>query len=387
MIINDSMDDIPLSVFDKLNKQIEARRHQTFLPLHQGKTTYPPCATLAGWEPNDFELQGHQHAPPAGIRSLREAILEKMTARYSRDVTDQEVAITCGATHAIATVLKVILCPGDEALLLSPQWLFAYGLVRAANAVPVEVPVFGELSKDGTFDFISMLESSVTSKTKAIYFNNPNNPTGISLNRDQLLQLALFAEKHDLWIVADNAYENYDYTSNGFVDIAELAAASHRTFSVYTFSKTYAMPGYRIGYVVSPKKLAERVLKMSLYSIYSASTASQFGAFQALKSAPSVLAEYHSLSKEARDIVVMDLDIPFTVPQGGIYSFLDLTGWNGGDTEDFISASIENGVSLAPGVAFGKNFSRFARLCFTSVKHDDLRIALTRLNDVYNRYK
>lgn len=382
---NSNLDDTPLSVFDSITKKIAARNHPHFLGLHQGKTTYPPCANLSKWASGDFELQAHQHASPAGITTLRKAILAKSVERYQRELSEETITITCGATHAISTALKVIVNPGDEVILLAPQWLFAYGLVRAANGIPVEVPVFQELSKNAEFDFISLLEKNITQKTKAIYFNNPNNPTGVLLTKTQLTQLAEFAEKHDIWIIADNAYENYVYTDDGYIDIAERQhILSNRIFSVYTFSKTYAMPGYRVGYIISPESVSEVMRKMSLYSIYSLSTASQFGALQALKTDPEILKKYHLLSKQARDIVANKLVIPSTYAQGGLYTWLDLSAWKNGNTDDFISHCIELGVSLAPGIAFGKEFGKYARLCFTAVNHDDLNIAINHLNNVYN---
>jgi len=384
--INNYLGDVPLSVFDSLTEQIEERNHPHFFPLHQGKTTFPPCANLSEWELGNFELEAHQHASPTGALSLRKAILTKMNNKYSKDLNEKVLTITCGATHAIGIALRTVLRPGDEVLLLSPQWLFAYGLVRAANGIPVEVPVFFELSKDARFDFVSMLQSRISPKTKAIYFNSPNNPTGVSLTRGQLEDLAQFAEKYNLWIIADNAYENYDYTLQGYLDIAQLDTAIDRTFAIYTFSKTYAMPGYRVGYVIAPELMADQIRKISLYSIYSVSTASQFGALQALNVETSILAKYHLWAMQARDIVVNELHIPYTYPQGGLYTLLNLSEWAIGDTNDFIRQCIENGVSLAPGIAFGNEFDNYARLCFTSVNHEDLHIAIKRLNDIYENW-
>ncbi|MCD4670116.1 MAG: pyridoxal phosphate-dependent aminotransferase, partial [Actinomycetia bacterium] len=263
-----------------------------------------------------------------------------------------------------------------------PQWLFVAGLVRAAGGVPVEVPVFHELSQDPNFNFISLLETYITPRTRAIYFNNPDNPTGISLFRAGLQKLAEFAHIHDLWIIADNAYENYDFTSEGFTDIAKLDMAGERTFSVYTFSKMYAIPGYRVGYVLSPISMSERMRKFGLYSIYSVSTSSQFGAFQALQTPKSTLKEYHLLAKQARDIVAEQLQIPSTYAQGGIYVFLNLSKWPG-NIDTFISTCIAHGVALVPGYAFGTGYDKYARLCFTATNHEGLQEAIARINRVY----
>ena len=379
---NHWIDNVPSSVFDKINKSIKEFNISPFYSLHQGKTTFMPLANPKNWTIDEFELLAHHHASPNGIPTLRKAIYDKLCQQFDEELCEDNITITCGATHAVGTALRSIINPGDEVLILSPQWLFANGLVYAAGGIPLEVPVFFELSKDPNFDFITSLKSFLSPKTKAIYFNNPNNPTGTSLRRKGLQKLIEFAIMHDLWIVADNAYENYDFTREGFTDIAELEFARAKTFSIYTFSKKYAMPGYRIGYVLSPNEMAERIRKLTLYSIYSVSTSSQYGAYQALQTPDSVLREYHLLARQARDIVVEQLQIPATKPEGGLYAFLDLSKWKG-DTDDFIENCIRSGVSLAPGSAFGKNYSQYARLCFTATDHSGLKIAIDRINAVY----
>jgi aspartate aminotransferase len=381
---NRSLDRTPLSVFDDLEKRIAAGNHPHFIKLHQGKTTFTPCVNLLDWQPNDFDLEAHQHASPQGIPSLRKTIVEKLSMQYQIEINEDNITITCGSTHGIGTALRAMLNPGDEVLIMSPQWLFASGLVYAAGGIPIEVPVFLELTRHKLMDITDMLEVYITSKTKAIYFNTPNNPTGVSLGINTLHKLAEFAEKHDLYLISDNAYEIYDFTEQGFIDIAQLPEATARTFSVYTFSKTYAMPGYRVGYVLSPAKMAERIRKYSLYSIYSVSTASQYGAFKALNTPSTILARHHEQAKQARDITAAQLKIPSTPVQGGFYTLLDLSDWEGGDVEKFITLCIEEGVSVAPGIAFGKACETNARICFVAVGHDDLCIGIKRLNRVYD---
>jgi aspartate aminotransferase len=379
---NTWLDTTPVSVFDHINTMISNSSVTPFYNLHQGKTTFPPLAQPKKWSLNDFDLLAHHHASANGVPSLRSALCKKFNESFNKEISEDRVTVTNGATHAVGIALRSVLYPGDEVLILSPQWLFAVGLVRAAGCVPIEVPVFHKLSQDSSFDFISLLESYITPRTRAIYFNNPNNPTGTSLYRAGLQRLAEFAHIHDLWIIADNAYENYDFTSEGFTDIAELAIANERAFSVYTFSKMYAIPGYRVGYVLSPTSMAEHIRKLCLYSIYSVSTSSQFGAFQALQTPKSTLQEYHLLAKQARDIVAEQLQIPSTYAEGGIYVFLDLSKW-AEDIDRFISMCIARGVALVPGYAFGTGYDKYARICFTATDHEGLRDAIDRINNVY----
>lgn len=382
MKYNTYLEKIPFSIFEDLESKIKQHARPDFIKLHQGKTTFQTCADLNDWDSREFPLS-HVHSSPRGIETLKGKIVEKLCAQGVTGVKPSQVIITCGASHAIGISLRLVLSPGDEVLVLAPQWLFAIGLIASAGGVPVEVPVFLKLSEDPRTDFISLLESSLSEKTRAIYFNTPNNPTGYSLSHQQLSLLSDFAKEHNLWIIADNAYELYDFTDEGFLDIATFPSASERTFSVYTFSKTYAMPGYRVGYVVTPGHMVEKLEKYVLYSVYSIATASQYGAYRALHTPKKRLLLHRHNTMEARNIVQRNLEIPITPIDGGFYAFLDLTSWNHGDSAEFINQAIAEGVSIAAGRAFGKYGQGYARICFVAVGHNDLRIGIDRLNKVY----
>ena len=233
----------PYSVFENVNQLLSALPAAEVIPLHQGKTWFAPLDRADGGS-IDVALAAHQHAPPAGIASLRAQIVEHLGARHGLEADADRILITAGATHAVSLVLHAVLSPADEVLVASPQWLFTIGLVEAAGGRAVEVPIFPDLSADPDYDFLAALDRAVTPRTRALYLNTPNNPTGFSLRPDQLVVLAAWARRRDLWLITDNAYENYDYSASGFRDLAR--DAGERTFSVYTFSKTYAMPGWRI---------------------------------------------------------------------------------------------------------------------------------------------
>jgi aspartate/methionine/tyrosine aminotransferase len=379
--LNRALEEIPFSPFEELERRIAAGGLTGLARLHQGKTSFGPTVRPSLREPGAFPLQAHEHAPPGGVLALRRRIAEHLRDR-GRPVAEDDVVVSCGATQAVGTVLHAIFQPGDDVLILSPQWLFAVGLVAAAGGRPVEVPVFLELGREPGFDFIAALEARVGPRTRALYFNTPNNPTGYSFSRDQLVQLAQFAARRGLWIISDNAYENYDFTETGFIDIGQLAEAESRTFSVYTFSKTHSMPGQRVGYVATPAGLGARLKKWSLFSIYSLATESQTIAYEALTVDKAELRRRWSLARDARDRAAR-LAIPAPRVDGGLYSFLDLSAWRGGDVDGFIDECLAVGVTVAPGIAFGKHCKQFVRMCFTAVPLDDLSHALDRLERVY----
>jgi aspartate aminotransferase/N-succinyldiaminopimelate aminotransferase len=379
---NAPLDGVPLSVFDSIVAQLRRTETSRVIPLHQGKTAFTVPVSLRDWEPNEFDYPPHLDGPSAGTQTLLSAIRDKLESQLGEEIDPARIQVTAGITHALAIVFHAILEPGDEVLLLSPQWLFAAGLVRAAQGVPVEVPFFPVGPREPLADVAERIAAYVTPRTRAIYFNTPNNPTGASLSAAALEELVAVANDHGLWLISDNAYEYYDYSADGFVDPAGLAAARERTFSAYSFSKSFGLTGYRIGYLLSPPSLAEMARKLALYSIYSVATCCQFVALSALRSGGETIARHRAFVADALKLVATRLEVPVRRPDGGFYAFLDLSGWPGG-ASDFVSRCIAGGVSLAPGHAFGRNYEDCARLCYSVVDHDDLAEGIRIVNDVW----
>ena len=378
------LDLAPVSVFTAIDAQARREAGSSVINLHQGKTYFPPCANATDWLDGDFPLLAAEHAPPGGIRLLRETASDFLKNRQRLVVDPDDIVVTAGATHGVFTVLSTLLEPGDEVLLLSPQWLFAAGLVAAVRGRPVEVPIFLELAADRRFDVASAVDAAVTPRTRAVYFNTPNNPTGVNLSPRVLHDLVALADHHNLWLVADNAYENYDFSSDGFVDVATLDGGRERSYSVYTLSKTFAMPGYRVGYVAAPPGRAPSLVTAGLYSAYSVATTSQQAATAALRTSPTELDERHRVVATTWQLVDELLDVPHTPVSGGLYTLLDLAEFPGGVLA-FLDRCLQAGVSLSPGNAFGAAASRYARLCFTAAPPALLRRALEIVNDVYRR--
>ena len=379
--LNDRLADVPFSVFEDLNHRLAELPHGRVAALHQGKTWFEPLAGSPLWPPGAFDLAAHQHAPPAGLPSLREQITVDLWRRHGVDVHPDQVVVTAGATHAVSLILGAVIDPGDDVLVASPQWLFTTGLVEAAGGTPVEVPVFSLLADDPHADFLAALDEAWTERCRALYFNTPNNPTGVSLTPEQLRALAAWAERRDVWLISDNAYENYDFTAHGFRDIA--VEAPQRTFSVYSFSKTYAMPGYRVGFAVCPPDTVARMRKWALYSVYSVPTVSQHSAANALATPDEELARRRDLARQARDLTTRSLVVPHNTIDGGLYAFLDLSDWAHGEPGGLLKACVSAGIGLAPGAAFGGHCAHRARLCFTAVPPDRLGDALEVINQLY----
>jgi aspartate aminotransferase/N-succinyldiaminopimelate aminotransferase len=378
------LDAAPASAFTSIDASVR-RGGRPVANLHQGKTYFAPCAAPAPWGRDEFPLLAHEHAPPGGIPALRETAADYVKNRHNVVVDPADVVITNGATHGVFTVLNAVLEPGDEVVLLSPQWLFAAGLVASARGRAVPVPTFLATAADPDYDVVAGIEAVVGPRTRAVYFNTPNNPTGIVLPPSALRRLVDLAHRCRLWLVADNAYENYDFTEAGFVDVATLPGAAERTYSVYTLSKTFAMPGYRVGYVVAPPGRGADLVTAGLYSVYSVATVAQRAAAAALATSPNELGRRRQLAAAAWEMTHELLRVPHTEAGGGLYTLLDLTAC-GADPDRFLAACTDAGVSLSPGAAFGAVARRHARLCYTAVPPDILRPAIEVINTVYRRF-
>lgn len=378
---NRALDQAPLSVFDAVvSKLSEIGREREIIPLHQGKTAFTtPLEHLD--DAAGFDFPAYIDGPSAGAPTLISAVTDTLEARTQQQIDPRRIQITGGITHALSIVFNAILDPLDEVILLSPQWLFAAGLVRAAAGIPVEVPWFTEQGAHRD-DLCGRLEAAVTARSRAIYLNVPNNPTGQRLGSAQLRQLVAFAAQRGLWVIADNAYEHYDFSAEGFTDPVCLAQGNDNVFSAYSFSKSFGMTGYRIGYLLSPAAIAERVRKCALYSIYSSPTVCQHAALLALRSDPDVMSGHVAFVRQARDITVAQLEVPTRRPEGGFYAFLDLSEWPLG-VSDFIDRCVDRGVSLAPGGAFGSHTAGYARLCYSVVEHAELKRGIDIVNAVF----
>ncbi|MYQ99718.1 MULTISPECIES: pyridoxal phosphate-dependent aminotransferase [unclassified Streptomyces] len=352
------------------------------VPLHRGRTVFEPCARPRGWREREFGVSPEEEAPVGGVPELREAFAEGVGGPRGGDVLPEQVLVTGGATQALSIALRAVLRDGDEVLVLSPHWPDAIALVRAAGGVVREVPVFLELGAGGFgFDLAGAVEGAVTPRTRAVYFNSPNNPTGYRLDRRRLAVLVELAERHDLWLIADNTYDGYDFTREGFPDIAGIGAAAERTFSAHSCGTTYAMPGNRVGYLVCPPGAAATAVEWARCTGGGVPTVAQFAAYEALRTPRAELDRRRDRAAAAWWLADSTLQVPHTEVSGGLYTFLDLRAW--GDGERFVRRCAQLGVGLAPGRNFGARCGSWARLCFTAAPPQRVAEAIERINKIY----
>jgi aspartate aminotransferase len=304
-----------------------------------------------------------RYAPSSGIAPLREALVDKLRERNSIEVTADQVLITVGGAHALYCAFHAVLDPGSDCLLFSPYWTPIADMIRGAEARPVYVPT-SEARRSG---ITATLEELTTPETRAIYYNTPQNPSGVVFTRAEAEEVAAFAQRHDLIVIADEAYEDLVYDGE-HVSIASLPGMAERTISTYTFSKSYAMTGWRIGYAVAHEPLMTAMRKLVLYSTNGVPTMVQWAAVEALGLSPEFrqrrLAEY----RERRDALVGGLNalgFECEVPAGAFYAFPSVTRLSG-DSRQAAALLLEKAhVATIPGVVFGSHGEGHVRFSYS----------------------
>ncbi len=314
----------------------------------------------------------------AGIFELRESIAKHIEGRYHlRYSPENEVLITVGVSEALFLSLKVLLDPGDEVLVVEPCFVANPAMVEMAGGTAVMVPT----SVENDFQVTgAQLEASITERTKAILLSYPNNPTGAVLTLEHMLQVAAVAEKYDLVIISDEIYERLVYGIE-HINFATMPHMFGRTIVLSGMSTSYAMTGWRIGYVTAPAEFTEAMYKIHQYLIMSAPTMGQDAALEAVEYGEHDV-EFMRLHYDRRRKLIVDgfnrLGLTCFEPRGAFYAFpnIDVTGF---DDEAFCDELLlEERVALVPCSAFGPSGRGFVRASYAT-SEENIHEALRRL--------
>ncbi|MCA9688475.1 MAG: pyridoxal phosphate-dependent aminotransferase [Nannocystaceae bacterium] len=369
-----------------------ARRGGEVYRLNVGDTWMEPAPGCRMEDLTVAEHPGmHRYAPIQGIPALREVIAARVVARTGVPTTPAEVLIGAGVTGLLDAIARALIAPGDEALILSPHWPLVSGVVEGAHGVAVRVPFHGVVHDPK--DIAPLLERHVTPRTVALYLNTPSNPTGLVLPDAWLRELVAFARRHDLWLWADEVYEDYVYRGE---HVWTRPLAPERTLSLHSFSKAYGMAGNRCGYLVAPVRVIEQVLKASTFTYYSTPTAAQLAAIVALgPPGDAWIAHARDAYRALGEAAAARLRVP--APDGCTFLFLDVSDAldrefgpgpaEGGDDPRLmrlLERCADQGVLVAPGPSFGP-YPRHVRVCFTAEPPEKTTRGIDRLAEVLGR--
>lgn len=314
-----------------------------------------------------LEANQTRYAPSSGIPQLLEALRDKLARKNRLDVTTNDIIVTSGGAHGLFCAFQATVNPGDEVMFFAPYWTPIKDQVCFAGGVPVRVP-WDEI-RDQQHDMREALESRLTPRTRVLYVNTPANPSGDMLTREQLAAVAAFAVAHDLSVIADEAYEDLVYDGE-HVSIASLPGMRERTLTVYTFSKSFSMTGWRIGYVVAPGPFMEFLRKLVLNSINGVSTPTQFAALAAITHDPHFFDSIREQYRLRRDLLVngfRNAGFDCLTPPGAFYAFPDVRRRLGGDSWQAMETLLDRtSIASVPGAVFGPEGEGHLRMSFST---------------------
>ena len=331
---------------------------------------------------NAIKANKTRYTPASGIPELKAAVAEKFKKENGLEYNPSDIIISCGAKHSLYNIFMAILNPGDEVIIFSPYWVSYEEQVKIADGVPV----FVRLDEPRNFEIdFNMLEKKITKKAKAMIVNSPSNPTGAVLSADSLKKLADIALKHNLLIVSDEIYEKFIYNGKKHISIASFSKeVKAQTIVVNGVSKTYAMTGWRIGYLASDnKEIVSAIDNLQSHSTSNPATMTQVAAIEALKTPDSVVQAMAFEFDKRRQLIMKRLDgipgLTYVEPEGAFYIFLNFSSFTGKTIKGRkIKGSLdlaemllnEAKVAVVPGIAFGSD-SHFRLSYATSMANID----------------
>ncbi|NAS16492.1 aminotransferase class I/II-fold pyridoxal phosphate-dependent enzyme [Clostridium butyricum] len=336
-----------------------------------------------------------KYTPAGGILELKKTICKKFKEDNGLDYTTDQITISTGAKQCLANVFMAILNPGDEILIPIPYWVSYPELVKLADGVPV----FVETLKENNYKYtIEDLEKAVSDKTKAILINSPNNPTGTIYNREELIEIAEFAKKHDLLIISDEIYEKLIYDGEKHISIASLSEdAFERTVVINGVSKTYAMTGWRLGYMAASKEITKLMTSIQSHMTSNVNTIAQYAAIEALN---GPIEDLNTMVKEferRRNFMVDRLGkidgVSIIKPSGAFYIMVNIssyfnTTFKGEEIKNSLDFSRllldEEKVAVIPGAGFG--LDEYIRLSYAT-SMDIIETGIDRIAMFINKIK
>ncbi|MBS1848312.1 MAG: pyridoxal phosphate-dependent aminotransferase [Actinobacteria bacterium] len=336
--------------------------------------------------------RNHRYTPAAGIPELREAIAAKTLRDSGYAVGAEQVLVTNGGKHAISNAFDALIDPGDEVLLPAPYWTTYPEPVRFAGGVVVELPT---VAADEFKVTVAQLEAARTDRTKVLVFVSPSNPTGMVYSPDEVIAIGRWAAEHDIWVLTDEIYEHLTYGDHTFTSIATaVPELGDKVVIVNGVAKTYAMTGWRVGWVVGPVDVIKAASNLQSHQTSNVANVSQMAALAAVSGPLDAVAEMRSaFERRGRKMVELLRTIEgVTVldPQGAFYAFPSFEAFLGRtiagrkveSTLDLAAVILDEvKVAIVPGEAFAA--PGYARLS-TALGDDDLVEGVTRIAELLN---
>ena len=369
------LDSVPFSGIIRIRDMMYSVKNP--FRLDQGDVSFDAPDTVKDAMRRAIDENRSHYLQTTGVPRLLELLAAKLREKNGIPVgSSDEVMVTTGGIHGLYVICQALLEPGDEVVIPDPEWPPAAGNVIAAHGIPVSCPLHERLGWRYDLD---ELARTITPKTRAVYVNSPSNPTGGVLTRGDLQQIADLCRDRGIWLISDEAYEDVVFDGD-HVSPASLPGMYERTISLFTFSKSYAMTGLRLGYVAAQDAtLRERMKKVLFYSASNVTSVVQFGGIGALEGPQDAVQAFRTELQARRDFFYDGIrDAAGHVfsgekPAGAFYAFLKIDpSWEAppgitGDSASWRMTEFLIGkgrIGCVPGVDFGAHGEGYLRFCF-----------------------
>ncbi len=355
------------------------RERQGLIPLWAGEGDLPTPRFIYDSAVQSLENGETFYTYQRGIPELREALAAYHSRIYNMDLKPDRFFVTGAGMQAVQIALQSVAGVGDEVILPDPGWPNFDAAIQVAGATPIPVALEKRNGK-WVYD-IEPIIAACTEKTRAICVNSPGNPTGVVLTREQILHLRDFCREKGIWIISDEVYGRFFYDGGVAPSFLQVCDDEDLLLVVNTFSKNWAMTGWRVGWIVGPSSLGQVMENMVQYSTSGVPQFSQRACITALETGEDFLVDSVAKARASRDMVCEALAscarVSLAPPEGAFYLFFAVDGVD--DSRAFALHLIdEANVGLAPGIAFGAKGERHFRLCFAG-SQDRLSQAMERL--------
>lgn len=358
-----------------------ARSKENVISLTVGEPDFQTPKKIIDVSNKYFSMGYTKYTPNSGLDVLKDAIAEKYEPVLGREIDPAtQVIVTVGGQEALVVAMQVILNPGDEVLICTPHYPSYVYQAAICHSKPVFVPTKEE---NGWVPEIDTLRSKITDKTKMLVLTSPCNPTGGEIDRDSLEKIAAICKEKEIVVIADEVYKEIRYSDEPYCSIGSIPGMEELTLVVNSFSKTYAMPGWRMGYAIGPKWIVEQMPKTHDVTVSCVCAPFQYAGAFALKNCDDEVAEMRETYRRRKDIVYQGINaidgLSAIEPKGAFYLFFNIKE-TGMTSDDFAFRLLdEESVAIVPGTGFGDAGEGYMRLTYAA-SDDSLKEALERLD-------
>ena len=363
-----------------------ASKMDDVIPLGRGDPDFHTPKHIVEAAKKALDENKHHYTPPNGLPELRNAISKNFKEKYSLDYNIDEIVVTAGVQESIALAMLSLLERDDEVLITSPRFTTYDLTVRMCSAIPVPIPTY---EKNNFALMPDIIEQKITNKTKLIVLVSPNNPTGAVTPPENIKKIADIAIKHNLIVIADEIYADLIYENHEHLSIGTLENMKERTLTLNGFSKTYAMTGWRIGYIAGPEDIAFKMSEIRHSLSINSCTFSQYSALAALEGPQEEIIKMKEEYNLRRKFCMRALDeIGFTYgdPGGAFYIYTNVSK-SGLSASNFCKKLLENtGVLLFPGTLFGDEEDKYIRLSYLQ-PIEKIQESMKRIKGFINEHK